>query len=595
MSILRTIICLLMAAVSLSAAPAPQAALEPFVPAGVWYGGGMVSPPAVAREPAKEKDAWRRDLAALASLGFNSVTAWANWPSAEPERGRYNLAALEQLLSLADELGLKVIVHVYTDAAPEWLGQTYTDAAYRPFDPGASTAQAVRGFCTDHPGIRSDLLAFIGAVARTAAGHRSFYAIDLRAETVVAENRAVEPPAGFCRCRHTLARLREWSSRTYGSPVEDGAAWAAFYSEKREEDLRRAGDAAKAHGARMVVSYSEKPPIVMGPPPGPGRDDAWRMASAVDYYGTRVHPRTQRSSWSPVTLMSTLDAMGSAAGARGWWLGELQAAPEPSSMPVTAADVRLWSWAAFSRGARSISYSIGPLDETAAGRLHAAGEVAGNLTRNVRLFAPMRARPSRVAVVLSPAVRAVSGNAAQASDRSSESALAFYKRMFERNIATDFIRVEDVLAGNASKYSVLYVGESASLPRPLDEALTAQARAGVTVIRHDPAQVHAIEDRIQHLVADAGVKPDIRIEGAPGLVEARFLESPDAFLLIALNHAETPQTVTLHFTPDTPEAIWQNMETGAAVHFVQRADGLTYRHAFGARDVLLLVRGKRLR
>jgi hypothetical protein len=49
------------------------------------------------------------------------------------------------------------------------------------------------------------------------------------------------------------------------------------------------------------------------------------------------------------------------------------------------------------------------------------------------------------------------------------------------------------------------------------------------------------------------------------------------------------------FTPDTPEAIWQNMENGAAVQFVQGPEGPTYRHTFPPRDVMVLVRGKRLR
>ena len=74
--------------------------------------------------------------------------------------------------------------------------------------------------------------------------------------------------------------------------------------------------------------------------------------------------------------------------------------------------------------------------------------------------------------------------------------------------------------------------------------------------------MRASGELLQALVASAGVTPEIRIQGAPGLVEARFLESSNAILLIAINHAETPQKVTLTFTPDTPEAIWQNMETG---------------------------------
>jgi hypothetical protein len=89
--------------------------------------------------------------------------------------------------------------------------------------------------------------------------------------------------------------------------------------------------------------------------------------------------------------------------------------------------------------------------------------------------------------------------------------------------------------------------------------------------------------------------PEIRIDGAAGLVEARVLESSDAILIIAINHGETAQRVTFSFGPDIPEAIWQNMETGAAVNFVQTGSGPTYAHSFAPRDVMVLVRGKRLR
>ena len=100
---------------------------------------------------------------------------------------------------------------------------------------------------------------------------------------------------------------------------------------------------------------------------------------------------------------------------------------------------------------------------------------------------------------------------------------------------------------------------------------------------------------LQRLIASAGVAPEIRIDGGAGRVEARFLESSNAVVLIAINHGDSAERVTFKFGPDVPEAIWQNMETGSAVNFVQGPDGPTYSHAFGARDVMVLVRGKRLR
>lgn len=578
MSGMRTIVCLLMA-VLLAGAPAPQVGSEPFIPAGVWYGGGAVQPPMTVREPAKEKETWRRELAAIKALGFNSITGWVDWASAEPERGRYDFGALDQLLSLAGEIDLEVIVHIYTDTAPPWLGQRHEDARFVEAEPVSKGA--ARGFCPDHPGVRGDRLAFIGAVVKAAARHPSFRAVQLRSEPFISETHSDAVPSTICTCPHTAARLRQWAAaRGLGDGPIGPAERRVFSVETRQADLKLAADAARSHGARLVASYSRANGL-------PGRDD-WRLAASVDRYGTTMFPKAGAAAWPPVRLMSQLEAMRSAFDDRGWWLGELQGGERAAGPPVSAADVRLWGWAAYSRGARAISYAglarpgFVALTGAAAARARAAGEVAGNLTRNVRLFAPMRARPSPVAIVLDgdPAL--------------DDAAMAFYGLMFERNIQVDFISTQQAIAAAAQYRVIHYHAETTPAPG-VEAALAAFARGGGTVVSDGAAAIVKAQARVERSLAAAGVVADIRIDGAPGLVEARFLESSDALLLVALNHAPAPQTITMHFTPETPEAIWQNMETGTAVHFVQGPEGPTYRHTFAARDVMILVRGKRLR
>ena len=102
-------------------------------------------------------------------------------------------------------------------------------------------------------------------------------------------------------------------------------------------------------------------------------------------------------------------------------------------------------------------------------------------------------------------------------------------------------------------------------------------------------------DRIAELATRADAAPDVRIEGGRGLVETRFIESPNVLMLIGLNHAAEPQRVKMTFTLETPEAIWQNMETGSAVNFVAGSDGPVYTYSFRPRDALVLVIRKNLR
>jgi hypothetical protein len=89
--------------------------------------------------------------------------------------------------------------------------------------------------------------------------------------------------------------------------------------------------------------------------------------------------------------------------------------------------------------------------------------------------------------------------------------------------------------------------------------------------------------------------PLVRVEGRRSPVAASILESKDALVLIAVNPSGAAERVTLSFTPDTPEAIWQNMETGAAVNFVAGPHGPTYTRELGAKDVVVLMIRKRWR
>ena len=82
---------------------------------------------------------------------------------------------------------------------------------------------------------------------------------------------------------------------------------------------------------------------------------------------------------------------------------------------------------------------------------------------------------------------------------------------------------------------------------------------------------------------------DIRVDAPRPAVTARFLESNAALVLIALNPTADTHRVTFKFSTEIPEAIWQNMETGAAVNFVASAEGPTYTRTFTPFDVMVLM------
>src|ERR1043166_281581 len=123
----RLLAGLLVGLVALAAGPGPQRAPRrpDFFPFSVWYSGGKARAPMLSPLTPTSRAEWRRDLQQIKQLGFNTVRTGVEGAEAEPRRGEYHLENLKLLLDLAQETGLRVMVQVYADAAPDWVGKAY--------------------------------------------------------------------------------------------------------------------------------------------------------------------------------------------------------------------------------------------------------------------------------------------------------------------------------------------------------------------------------------------------------------------------------------------------------------------------------------
>jgi hypothetical protein len=340
------------------------------------------------------------------------------------------------------------------------------------------------------------------------------------------------------------------ASRPSAERVRDRAAFVAI---ERRDHLALLGAATSARGTRLLTTTASMLSLLWRPG-GAARQDDWLMSRVVDRYGAMVLPQPGRAGITAARLALALEGARGAAGAKGWLASH--------ATDTGAADLRLWTWAAVSRGARGVVFgewrgvdaSDGGGLADAGDRAEAAAALARVIGRNPALFEPLRPRRAGVALVYDPQ-----------SDASSAALGRVHEALFARNIPVDVVHVDELAAGAAGGY-----------------ALVASSRApGV--------------DGIVRAATEAGVAPEVRIAGATGVVETRFLESADVLMLIGLNHADTPQRVTMTFAPETQEAIWQNMETGAAVNFIAGADGPTYTHTFAPKGTLVLMIRKSIR
>ncbi len=514
----------------LAVGPLAQAP-APFVPMAVWYSGGKARAPMLSPIGPESEAEWRADLTTIKSLGFNTVRTWVEWSAGEPGEGEYRLDNLDLMLRLAEQQGLRVIVQVYVDSAPEWVGRKYPDGQFVAQSGATIRSQAAPGFCVDHPGVRQAVHGFFSQVARRASASPAFHAYDLWSEPAVM-NWALPtyvPNAQFCYCPHSMARFREWLQRKHGSltalnrawyrtftdwsEVEpprfgtiltyaDFMDWRVFIGDKIAADLAgRAAAVREVDAAHLVTSHAPNPsPAFRTLADAMDASDDYLMASSVDYFGTSFYPKlTSPDRDFPLERRAlVMDLVHAVTGGKGFFVGELQAGYGVHGIiagnPITGRDLELYTWGLLARGARSISYyafypmSTGyesggygliQLDGTLTDRSRRAGATARLVADNADLLTAATPEPAQVAVVFNPLVPLLGGEQAYGDRRSMHRAIAGYHRMFfERNVRVDFPSARDLRADALRRYTLVILPYPILLSREKATALEEYVHQG---------------------------------------------------------------------------------------------------------------------
>lgn len=457
---------------------------------------------------------WKKDLQQIKKLGFNTVRTWVEWTACEPAPGRYRFDNLRLLLELAREAGLKVLVQVYVDSAPDWVGENWPDARFVAQNGAAIPSQAAPGYCFDHPVVQSKILDFYRETARVATRYPNFLGWDLWSEPHIINWAIIDyiPNATFCYCTNSVKRFQSWLEQKYGTleklsrswyrtftrweQVEpprfgtilsytDFIDWRLFIQEKLAQDLRLRTESVKSvDPTRVATSHAAVPCLFTSPLWGVGAPDDWLMAEAADYFGTSIYPKHSFPDrhWDLLRLSVLADFARSAGRARGgFYVGELQAGMGIRGTvvgnPVTADDHRRWVWALLSRGARSINvyayypmnsgyeaggYGLVNLDGTLTERSREMGRLAAIVDQHQELFLKGVPQKAEIALVYNPLAFLVGGEQHLSETGAvRDSLIGIYRAFFRRNIASDFVHIREVEKGGLGAYKVAF------LPYPL--------------------------------------------------------------------------------------------------------------------------------
>lgn len=515
-----------------AAAPGPS---EPFFPMAVWYSGGNARAPMLSQLRPDSPERWGHDLDQIKAVGFNTVKTWVDWSTAEPKDGVYDFDNLNLLMKLAQERGLRVIVQIYLDSAPDWVGARFPNARFVDRSGAVIESQSAPGYCIDYRALRLKVIDFLDALSKDANQSPALYGWDVWSEPHLvnwAELTYLKQPE-FCYCQYTQARFRSWLRVKYKTIDALNAAWyrkftswdevtpprfstilsytdyldwRAFIDDKLAEDLHTRVEAIRsADHSHPITSHADAPGLFTWPTDGYGQPDDWKMSKAADFFGTSIYPNMSHM-WPDWMLASGLDFIRSAGHSygKGFWIGELQAGQGVSGLriaqPVTADNERFWLWQVLSHGAREVAvyawypmssgyesggYGLVNLDGSLTDRAQAAGEIARIVDRNAAGLNRAQPAAAQVAILYNRLSYMVGGTEPTNSalgNPERDSLAGVYRAFWKDHIPVDFVNAPTLKPEDLRPYKIVFLPYSVMLSQRVADEVKQYVSEGGTVV-----------------------------------------------------------------------------------------------------------------
>lgn len=530
---------LLAVGIAVGEAQAPDAngpkSTSPFFPMAVWYGGGKVRAPMLGPVDGNSAQEWGKDLDQIKATGFNTVKTWVDWATAEPQPGVFDFKNLNLVMRLAHQRGLRVIVQIYMDSAPDWVGQHFPDARFVDRSGAVIDSQSAPGYCVDDRAVKAKMVEFYKALSKDANRFPALYGWDVWSEPHVinwAEISYLKDPE-FCYCKYSQARFREWLQAKYKTLAALNAAWyrqfnswdqvtpprfstilsyadyldwRAFIDDKLAEDLHtRVVAIRSADPSHPITSHADAPGLFVSPTDGYGNPDDWKMSHAADFFGTSIYPNMSHM-WPDWMLASGLDFIRSAGQSydKGFWIGELQAGQGVSGMriaqPVTAQNETFWLWQVISHGAREVAvyawypmssgyesggYGLVNLDGSITDRAKAAGDVAKVVEQNAAGI--VRAKPAKAQVAilydrLSYMVGGTEPTTSKLGNAERDSLVGVYRAFWQKQIPVDFVNAPTLTNADLQQYKIVFLPYPVMLSKRVADAVKQYVANGGTAV-----------------------------------------------------------------------------------------------------------------
>jgi beta-galactosidase GanA len=496
---------------------------------------GMIFGAQYFRPPFPTRDCWRRDLGNMRDLGFNTVKLWAVWNWIEREPGVYTFDDLDELLDLALEFGLKVVINTIPEGAPYWIREGNEDAYYQTArgekvtygGPANLPTAGWPGLCMDKAAAAALVERFIETLAAHVKDHPAMFAIDVWNEP------HLEPMFDYrsdmlCYCEHSKERFRIWLREKYHTLAELNRVWFRTYTSWEQIDppprigtwtdmmdwrmfwlcnmqrWMRLRVAAARRGAPDLLVQSHVAYSGYVGTHGTGGlanelGDEFLLSREVDVFGLTCFPKWLMRENPFLHHMMNHEIVAAASGDKPFYQVELQGGGGKAGLlggeVPTARDIRLWNYGTAAAGGKGVTYwqyAPEPAGVESPGfgltgfrgenteRSFMAGECAKELNH------PLLARARRVvaqnAIYLSRTASVWFYSAERREELYAQAVQGFYQAAFQNCIPITFVHQDEVENINNSGIRTLFLPVPTVLSKAETDALERFVISGGTLV-----------------------------------------------------------------------------------------------------------------
>lgn len=190
----------------------------------------------ICREPMPDRKELKKDMRILKEQGFNFIKIQESWKFDEPEEGKYDFSACEELIAYAAELDMGVYLGLSMEHAPAWLWKKYPGARMVSRDgiPVLYEAQQTipadgkPGPCFDDPQVMEVHLRFIRKLVSELGKYENIVVWNTWQEMGYESERLTGHKV--CYCPNTIRRFQDWLKDCFQTLEALNHAWKSRYT-----------------------------------------------------------------------------------------------------------------------------------------------------------------------------------------------------------------------------------------------------------------------------------------------------------------------------------------------------------------------------